>query len=317
MAARRSGEKNLLLKVVRTAVMAVGVGTLFSAPIRIWNTLSPYLRKRVWKARNGEQGGSRHKTGKSGEDLICEVPCGTLIYQDESDDLIADLTEHDQEIVVVSGGNGGRGNLNFKTATNQTPRKFTIGKPGVELTLRLSLKLIADIGIIGYPNAGKSTLLSRLSGARPKIGNYPFTTLSPQLGVIERPDRCVVLADIPGLIEGAAEGIGLGHQFLRHVERCGLLVHLIDGSQGEIDDLRQHMATLNHELARFSPELANKEQLVVLNKVDARPDLAEIATTLAAELEQDHIPVISGVSGEGLRELENILLQWLVNADAE
>ncbi len=279
------------------------------------NTLSLFNRRRHWKAKHGDPGKGSKCFGKDGEDLIVKVPCGTIIRLADTGEIIADLTEIDQKVTVAAGGKGGKGNVRFKSSTNQTPRQFGPGEPGIEMKLKLDLKLIADVGIIGFPNAGKSTLLSRLSKARPKIAPYPFTTLEPQLGVIERVDRTLVLADIPGLIEGAAEGVGLGHTFLRHVERCPMLVHLVDGSDGDVDELARRIAVLNEELRRFSPLLAGKSQLVVINKADTRDDLAEVAAGLAKRLKQE-VRLISGVSGEGLPELENRLLE-LVPATKE
>jgi len=271
------------------------------------NTLSAFARRRHWYAPHGQPGSGKQCFGKDGEDLVITVPCGTIIRLRETSEIIADLTEPDQRVVVAAGGRGGKGNVRFKSSTNQTPRQFGPGERGVEMALKLELKLIADVGIIGFPNAGKSTLLSRLSMARPKIAAYPFTTLEPQLGVIERVDRTLVLADIPGLIEGASAGKGLGHQFLRHVERCPMLVHLVDGSEGDAEELKTRIAVLNRELERFSTLLSGKPQLIVLNKVDARPELGDIASALAADLGQE-VLVISGVSGQGLPELENRLL---------
>lgn len=272
------------------------------------NTLGHLVRRPRWRAEDGVKGMGSNCFGRSGEDLTVQVPCGTVVRIAETGEVIADLTRAGQRVVVVAGGRGGKGNVHFKSATNQTPRQFTPGELGQELLLRLELKLIADIGIVGFPNAGKSTLLSRLSMARPKIAPYPFTTLEPQLGVIERPDRTLVLADIPGLIAGAADGKGLGHQFLRHVERCALLLHLVDGSEGGAEELAGRVRVLNAELQRFSPELAAKGQIVVLNKLDARPDLPELAPEVARLL---GCPVrcISGVAGMGVTELENHLLE--------
>ena len=272
------------------------------------NTLGHLVRRPRWRADDGVKGMGSNCFGKSGEDLIVEVPCGTIVRIVETQEIIADLTENGQRVVIVAGGRGGKGNVHFKSSINQTPRQFTPGEMGQELHLKLELKLIADVGIVGFPNAGKSTLLSRLSMARPKIAAYPFTTLEPQLGVIERPDRTLVLADIPGLIEGAADGKGLGHQFLRHVERCALLLHLVDGSDGDAEALAERVRVLNAELARFSPELAVRKQLVVLNKLDTRLELPEIATEVAALLGCE-VRCISGVSGQGIKELENHLLQ--------
>ena len=271
------------------------------------NTLAKFLRRFHWRAEPGDQGGGSNCSGKGGEDLIVPVPCGTIVRLADTGEILGDMVEHGQRLVIAAGGKGGRGNSRFRSAINQTPKQFTPGEPGVTLKLKLELKLIADAGIIGFPNAGKSTLLSRLSKARPKIAAYPFTTLEPQLGVIERDDRTLVLADIPGLIEGAAEGRGLGHQFLRHVERCPVLLHLVDGSEGGVPELKKRIQVLNRELANFAAPLADKFQLIVLTKADARPDLPEIAKKLAKSLKMEVLS-ISGVSGQGIAELENRLL---------
>ncbi len=271
------------------------------------NTLSNYLHRRRYRAEDGGNGTGRHCSGKGGEVLELPVPCGTIIRLAETEEILADLTAIGQRVTVAAGGRGGKGNAFFKGPTNQTPTQFQPGEPSIELKLKLELKLIADVGIIGYPNAGKSTLLSRVSAARPKIAPYPFTTLEPQLGVIDRPDRSLVLADIPGLIEGAADGKGLGHQFLRHVERCPILVHLVDGSEGDAAALAASVGVLNHELERFAASLAAKPQLIVLNKSDVRPELPDIARELAALLKTE-VMVISGVSGQGIKDLENRLL---------
>jgi GTP-binding protein len=274
------------------------------------NTLSVFARRKHWKAEHGHSGSGKQCFGKDGQDTVIKVPCGTIIRLVETGEIVADLTVVGQRVTVAAGGKGGKGNVRFKSATNQTPRQFGPGGQGVELKLKLDLKLIADVGIIGFPNAGKSTLLSRLSKARPKIAPYPFTTLQPQLGVIERVDRTLVLADIPGIIEGASDGKGLGHQFLRHVERCPILVHLVDGSDEDADAtaLIARIRVLNTELKRFSEMLAEKPQLIVLNKADTREDLDDLAKVIAKRLKQE-VMVISGVSGQGLQELENRLLQ--------
>lgn len=272
------------------------------------NTLGSFVRRRRWHAENGAPGMGRKCSGKAGQDLVLKVPCGTIVRLRATGEILADLTAVGQRVVVAGGGKGGRGNWRFRSATNQVPKQFGPGQPGTELELTLELKLIADVGIIGFPNAGKSTLLSRLSEARPKVADYPFTTLEPQLGVIERPDRQLVLADIPGLIEGAADGKGLGHRFLRHVERCPLLVHLVDGSEGDAEALAERVRILDTELRRFSPTLAQTPQLVVLNKLDVRPELPEVAKRLAQLLGVE-VLTISGVSGKGLPELEQRLLQ--------
>ncbi len=280
------------------------------------NTLSKYVRQSRWKAPHGDPGGMANCSGKSGADLVLQLPEGTIVRHETSGEILADLTKRGQRVVIAAGGKGGGGNSRYKTATNQTPRQAGKGQKGVELALHLELKLIADAGIIGFPNAGKSTLLSRLSMARPKIAAYPFTTLEPQLGVVERGDRTLVLADIPGLIEGAAEGRGLGHKFLRHVERCPVLIHLVDGSDGPASELAERIRTLNNELERFSRRLAGKRQLIVLNKADTREDMAGLRAELA-NLIGDEVLAISGVTGYGLPELENRLLQLIPPPEAQ
>jgi GTPase len=284
-----------------------GGDVVFEATIHL-NTLSPFIRRRHWFADNGAPGGATNCSGKSGEDLVVKVPCGTIIRHAETGEILADLTKDGQRVVLAAGGRGGGGNSRYKSATNQTPRQAGKGRPGVELPIKLELKLIADVGIIGFPNAGKSTLLSRLSAARPKIAPYPFTTIEPQLGVIERDDRSVVLADIPGLIEGAARGVGLGHKFLRHVERCPLLLHLVDASEGDVDALIARIGALNHELREFSADLAGKPQWIVLTKADAREDIDDVRHALSPRIGQE-VLAISGVSGYGLPELEARLLR--------
>ncbi len=289
-------------------------GSVIAVANRHINTLTAYIRRRKWKAKNGLPGEGRNKSGRSGVDLILEMPCGTIIRHQETGELLADLTTDEQEVILAAGGDGGKGNVNFKSSVNQTPRKSTPGGEGIPLPLALELKLIADVGLIGFPNAGKSTLISRLSAARPKVANYPFTTLRPHLGVMERDDCSVVIADIPGLIEGAAEGIGLGHQFLRHVERCRLLLHVLDGTDGDVDELCQRHAILNAELARFSDKLKGRKQLLVINKSDSRPDMDELATAVAKRLDCEVLR-ISAVTGDGLDVIRNRLLEFVNNTD--
>lgn len=279
-------------------------------------SLSPFTRKRKWKAANGQPGGSRNKAGPAGADLILELPCGTIIRHAETGEVLADVCEPERPIVLCAGGKGGGGNVRYKSSTNRVPRRAGPGETGTRLPLTLELKLIADIGLLGLPNAGKSTLLSRLSSARPKIANYPFTTLQPQLGVIEEVDRQLVIADIPGLIEGAADGVGLGHQFLRHVERCRLLLHLVDGSQGEVDEITARIAMIQHELQRFSSRLAERPQLLVLNKADLRSDLPSLAQALA-ERHETTVLTLSAVSGQGLDALRQHLLHSLSDLDKD
>jgi GTPase len=284
-----------------------GGDVVFEATTHL-NTLTPFIRRRHWYADNGAPGTGQNCSGKSGEELLVKVPCGTIIRHAETGEVLADMVSDGQRVVLAAGGKGGGGNSRYKSSTNQAPRQAGHGQRGVELPLKLELKLIADIGIIGFPNAGKSTLLSRLSMARPKIAAYPFTTLEPQLGVIEREDRAIVIADIPGLIEGAADGIGLGHKFLRHVERCRKLIHLVDASEGDVPDLVARIETLNKELRRFSDLLAAKPQLIVLNKADTRQDMDDLASRLASHTGQE-VLAISGVSGYGLGALERHLFQ--------
>ncbi len=229
------------------------------------NTLSPFKHKTQFKAEAGKRGGTATKTGASADDLIIDVPPGTVVRDADTDELIADLIQPNDQIVVVPGGRGGRGNYHFANPHNQAPRVAEKGEPGVERWITLELKLIADVGIVGVPNAGKSTLLSVISNARPKIADYPFTTLEPNLGVVLYDDVDLVVADIPGLVEGAHMGVGLGHSFLRHVQRTRLLIHLLNGANDDpIADFNQ----INQELALYDEKLGERPQIVVLNKID-------------------------------------------------
>ena len=266
------------------------------------NTLIAFTHKMHFRAESGSHGGGKNQTGASGSDLVIKVPVGTVVYEIETGLLIADLAEAGQRALVAAGGRGGRGNFTFRSATNQAPRIAENGEPGEERSLRLELKLLADVGIVGIPNAGKSTLLSRISAARPKIADYPFTTLEPNLGTILIDNRDMVWADIPGLIEGAHEGAGLGHQFLRHIERTRLIVHLLDGmSPDPLGDYE----VINQELELFNPALAAKPQIVVMNKLDLTEAL-ERWPDVAAGLRKRGVaePIaISAVSGEGVQAL--------------
>jgi GTP-binding protein len=260
------------------------------------------LGRPLWEAPSGAHGMGKNMTGKSGADLVLRVPPGTLIYDADRGNLLADLDRHGAEIVIARGGKGGLGNQNFATASRQSPRIATPGQPGERRNLRLELKLLADIGLVGRPNAGKSSLLSRISRARPKIADYPFTTLNPILGIVELSDhRRFVVADIPGLIEGAHEGVGLGDAFLKHIERTGLLVHLIDGFPMSGPSPSEAYHQIRKELAGYSPALAAKPEIVVVNKTDL-PGAEENADALAAEL---GVPVlrVSAVTGEGIPAL--------------
>ena len=269
------------------------------------NTLIDYRYQQHFKAKNGQGGMGKNRHGGASDDLILKVPPGTELLSEDRTQVLTDLTEEGQTVTLLEGGKGGRGNTSFKSSTNQAPRRSTPGVAGEEMWIWLQLKLIADCGLVGLPNAGKSTLLSRLSHAKPKIADYPFTTLRPQLGVVRQDEREFVMADIPGLIEGAADGIGLGHKFLAHVERCGVLLHLVDGTLG-IDEIAKTYNTIRTELGSYSPILAEKTEIPVLNKIDALSE-EEIAASMAAlEKASGQKPsAISGVSGAGLEDLIN------------
>ena len=265
------------------------------------NTLVAFSRRRHFRAGNGVHGGGSSRQGAGGEDVYVDVPPGTVVRDQATGALLGDLTEPGQTLLVAQGGRGGRGNEAFKSASRRTPRFAEKGEPGEERTLSLEMKVIADVGLLGKPNAGKSTLLASVSAARPKIADYPFTTLSPNLGVADVDGRTLVLADIPGLIEGASAGAGLGLQFLRHVERTRLLIHLVDGAAADpVGDFR----AINRELALHNARLAAKPQILVVNKIDlteARARLPEIERVLGDEV--GAVYAISGVTHEGVTEL--------------
>jgi GTP-binding protein len=270
-----------------------------------YNTLLHFRFNPEHRAERGRHGEGSNKKGRDGTDHETPVPVGTIVYDDETGELLHDFTEPGDRLVVVRGGRGGRGNARFATSTHQTPTEHEEGKPGQERRLRLELKLLADVGLVGFPNAGKSTLISRISAARPKIADYPFTTLEPNLGVVQMEDhRTFVVADIPGLIEGAHEGAGLGIQFLRHVERTSLLVHLVDvtelSGRKPVDDFNVVMK----ELASFSEELAAKPMFVIASKIDAAQDRKRI-DSLRRMARRRGLPfyAISSATGEGIEEL--------------
>jgi GTP-binding protein len=273
---------------------------LVASPHR--NTLLHFKRKVHFKAERGQHGRGKDQTGRNGADVVVEVPPGTVVRDAETKVLLADLTEPGQRVCVARGGRGGRGNAAFATSTNQAPRLAEKGEPGEERWLHLELKLIADTGIIGMPNAGKSTLLAAVSAARPKIADYPFTTLEPNLGVVAVDESTTfVLADLPGLIEGASQGAGLGYKFLRHVERTRVLIHLLNGAAPA--PLADYEA-INEEMSLFSPDLARKPQIVVLNKMDL-PQARAIWPTVQAEMKSRDIEAmsISAATGEGVKPL--------------
>lgn len=270
------------------------------------NTLVHFTKRGHFQAEDGRNGSGKGQRGRSGSDLYVDVPAGTIVRDADSGRVLGDLTKEDEALLVVEGGRGGRGNEAFKSATKRTPRFAEKGLPGEERALELELKLIADVGLVGKPNAGKSTLLATVSAARPKIAAYPFTTLQPHLGVVEIDQRTFVMADIPGLIEGAHEGVGLGIEFLRHVERTRLLVHLLDGSSL---DPAGDLAAINEELALYSQKLRRKPQIVVLNKMDL-PSAQAHYERLKAELD---VPVyaISAVTRQGVQDLLRLLADRL------
>jgi GTP-binding protein len=264
------------------------------------NTLIDYRYRQHFRAQNGRGGAGANRTGAAGRDLLLRVPVGTQILDDDKETVLADLIRPEQRIVLLRGGDGGFGNSHYKSSTNQAPRRAGPGWPGRELWVWLRLKLIADAGLVGLPNAGKSTLLSRVSHARPKIADYPFTTLHPQLGVVQLDDTEFVLADLPGLIEGASDGAGLGTRFLGHVERCAVILHLIDGTE---DDVVSAYRMIRGELADYGHGLAQKPEIVGLNKIDAiEPDAVADKCRALARAARPDTPVLplSGVSGAGI-----------------
>ena len=265
------------------------------------NTLIDYRYQQHFKAQTGTHGMGKDRSGANGQDVVLRVPVGTQIFEDDNETLIADLTEVGQRVVLARGGNGGFGNAHFKTSANQAPRRANPGQEGTEKWIWLRLKLIADAGLVGLPNAGKSTFLAAVSAAKPKIADYPFTTLHPNLGVVKVGERDFVLADIPGLIEGAHEGAGIGDRFLGHVERTKVLVHLVDGTGG---DVAEAYRIIRGELAAYDEALAEKPEIVVLNKVDAleAPELKKKLKALGKASGAD-VLTLSGVTGEGVRDV--------------
>jgi len=276
------------------------------------NTLIDYRYQQHFKAKTGTHGMGKNRTGADGEDTVLRVPVGTQVFEDDNETLIADMTEVGQRVVLLSGGNGGFGNAHFKTSSNQAPRHANPGQVGTEKWVWLRLKLIADAGLVGLPNAGKSTFLAAVSAAKPKIADYPFTTLHPNLGVVSIGERDFVLADIPGLIEGASEGAGIGDRFLGHIERCGVLIHLIDGTQ---DDIEASYRTIRNELSAYDERLGEKPELVVLNKVDAiEPDDLRQKVKLLKKLSKADVFQVSAATGQGV---DMVLYAIIDTLDAE
>lgn len=273
------------------------------------NTLSDFRHIRKYCAGDGAVGGKRNCRGKDGEDIYIKVPLGTVIKELESDKVIVDMSDPKQEFRILKGGKGGLGNQHFATSTMQAPKYAQPGQPAKELNLKLELKVIADVGLIGFPNVGKSTLLSRVTNARPKIANYHFTTIHPNLGVVDLEDaKGFVIADIPGLIEGASEGVGLGHEFLRHIERTGVMIHLVDAASTEGRDPIEDIYAINKELANYNEELAKRPQVIAANKIDCifvEDGQENPVDRIRKEFEPQGMKVfpISAVSGEGLKDL--------------
>jgi GTP-binding protein len=264
------------------------------------NTLIDYRYQQHFKAQRGENGMGKDRHGANGKDVVLKVPVGTQVYEEDGETLLADLTAVGERVVIAKGGNGGFGNAYFKSSTNRAPRHANPGQPGEEQTIRLRLKLIADAGLIGLPNAGKSTFLSVVSAARPKIADYPFTTLHPQLGVVRIDEREFVLADLPGLIEGAHEGVGLGDRFLGHTERCRVLLHLVDGTS---EDVAAAYRTVRGELEAYGHGLADKPEIVALSKADAlTPELIETQRSKLGEAAGQTPLVLSAQSGLGVQD---------------
>ena len=284
-------------------------GNVFITAIPNLNTLIDYRYQQHFKAQRGQHGMGRNRSGISGEDIILKVPVGTQVFAEDKETLVADLVTEGQTVLLAKGGDGGFGNAHYKTSTNQAPRRSDPGWPGEEFWIWLRLKLIADAGLIGLPNAGKSTFLSAVTRAKPKIADYPFTTLHPQLGVVYCYEREFVLADLPGLIENAHLGTGLGHRFLGHVERCGVLLHLIDGTQ---EDVGKAYKTIRQELKLYHPDLAKKPEVLALNKCDAlNEDEIKEKVKVLKKLSKAKVHTISAVARQGTQEVLADLLQYI------
>ncbi|MCD7806606.1 MAG: GTPase ObgE, partial [Lachnospiraceae bacterium] len=283
------------------------------------NTLTDFRHVRKYVAESGAEGDKKNRKGKSGEDLYIHVPAGTVIKEAASDQVIVDMSGDTKEFVLLKGGRGGRGNARYATPTMQAPKYAQPGQPAQELELTLELKVIADVGLVGFPNVGKSTLISRVSNARPKIANYHFTTLQPSLGVVDLDEgKGFVMADIPGLIEGASEGVGLGHEFLRHVERTKVLIHVVDAAGSEGRDPVQDIYAINKELEKYNSLLSTRPQIIAANKLDLLYDSADQAVErLRAEFEPQGYRVmpVSAATGEGIRELLYQVWDMLSNLD--
>ena len=280
------------------------------------NTLIDFRYKQHFKAQTGEHGMGRNRSGSAGEDLIINVPIGTQILSEDGSTILYDVVDENQEFIIARGGDGGFGNTYFKSSVNQAPRKFIPGFPGQEMWVWLKLKLLCDVGLVGLPNAGKSTFLSTVTSAKPKIADYPFTTLKPQLGVVYIDEHEFVMADLPGLIEGASEGVGLGHRFLKHVERCRVVMHLIDISA---EDLEGTYTLIRNELGNFSQELLEKPEIIALSKIDLIASAEEIEEKRAAleKFSGKKVMILSSAIKSGTTEILRALNHIVMNKDSE
>ncbi len=284
------------------------------------NTLADFRHTRKYSAGNGENGNKRNCSGKNGEDIVIKVPEGTVIKEAQSGQVITDMSGENRRFLLLSGGKGGNGNQHYATSTMQAPRYAQPGQPAQELELLLELKVIADVGLVGFPNVGKSTFLSKVTNAKPKIANYHFTTLNPNLGVVDLEDaKGFVIADIPGLIEGASEGVGLGHEFLRHIERTKLIVHIVDAASTEGRDPIEDIYAINKELESYNVDLAQRPQMIVANKIDMIFSQDDPVAKIKDEFEPKGIPVyaISAISGQGLRDLLYAINNTLETIDSK
>ena len=293
-------------------------GSVFFQADENLNTLIDFRFKKEHRAQRGENGRSSDQYGAAGEDLVLKVPVGTVIKDSFSENIFGDLTQHGQKILVAKGGKGGLGNIHFKSSINRAPRQFTHGEPGEEFELFLELKLIADIGLVGLPNAGKSSFIRKVSAATPKVADYPFTTLQPNLGVVKFDiDKSFVIADVPGLIEGASDGVGLGDKFLKHLTRTRLLLHLIDGlSNISGSDPLDDAQTIIGELKKYEETLFNKPRWIVLNKIDLNYDADALKKQIKDKIGwNDKIFVISSLTGQGCKELIKEIAYFLENED--
>ena len=286
-------------------------GDIIFQAVENLNTLIDFRYKQHFKAQSGQNGSGKNKTGSNGKNMIIKVPVGTLILSEDKEFVYKDLSKSNQSFLAARGGLGGRGNAKFKTSTNQAPRNFQKGKVGQELWVWLQLKLIADIGFIGLPNAGKSTLLSVLSNAKPKIANYPFTTINPQLGLLRLEARDVILADLPGLIEGASNGVGLGLKFLAHIERCKVLVHLCDVSLESDSQIINNYQVIRKEIEKYGKKVSSKKELILLSKSDlVDRDTTSRRIELMKKISRSDIRSLSSVSNEGVDDLKNYFKEF-------